>query len=207
MILSNGGTITKFDESGRMVFSMGEEATIEALRRLNQWQNVDGLTQGDYQFLEFEQGRCAMAWMPFYEIHQNSSYEFEHGVLPFPHGPNLDHNVYPPGCATPFIPANAEYTRAHRGDTSVAYRKLLRGARQRHSQQSQDMQSFQTFEEAKEKWDGRRLLLQLPWCLVSGIDAIQRSSAGLCPARALRPSLLSGSRWPRHRLTRSLDNR
>lgn len=157
MILSNGGTITKFDENGRMIFSMGEEATIEALRRLNQWQNIDGITQGDYQFLEFEQGRCAMAWMPFYEIYQNSAYEFDFGVLPFPHGPNIDHNVYPPGCADAFfIPANAENALAlialdnFLWPIETYYEELDNAIRSK----VKDMESYQTFQEAIEKWDG-----------------------------------------------------
>ena len=106
-IFANGGQQIKADENGRMVFAMQDEAVYEALRRYHQWQNVLRVTTGDWQFLDFEQGKAAMAWMPFYEIHQ-VDYEFNFGVLPLPHGPNVDECVFPPGVGDAiFIPANA----------------------------------------------------------------------------------------------------
>jgi len=156
MIFANGGTITKFDETGRMIFSMDDEATIEALRRLNQWQNVDGLTVGDYQMTEFKQGRVAMAWMPFWQINPKE-YEFAHGVLPPPRGPHMDECAFPSGVADAFfIPANAANPLAlialdnFLWPLDTYYEELDNAIRARVV----DVESYRTFQDAIEKWDG-----------------------------------------------------
>ena len=41
-IFANGGAITRLNEDGKVVFAMDEPATLEALRILNDWQNVQG---------------------------------------------------------------------------------------------------------------------------------------------------------------------
>ena len=68
MIFANGGAITRLDEDGKVVFAMGEPATLEALRTLNDWQNVQGISYGDWQMREFITGQTAMAIMPIWQI-------------------------------------------------------------------------------------------------------------------------------------------
>lgn len=107
MIFANGGSITRLNEDGKVVYSMGEPATLEALRKLNDWQNVQGLSYGDWQMREWSTGQTAMAFIPFWQINPND-YDFRHGVLPLPKGPNTDRHIYAPGVADAiFIPANS----------------------------------------------------------------------------------------------------
>ena len=109
MIFSNGGAITRLNEDGKVVFAMGEPATLEALRRLNDWQNVKGITYGDWQMREFITGRAAIGLMPFWQINP-TQYDFRHAILPLPKGPHTEHHVYAPGVADAiFIPANSAY--------------------------------------------------------------------------------------------------
>ena len=156
-IFANGGQQIKVDENGKMVFAMQDEAVYEALRRYHQWQNVLRVTTGDWQFLDFEQGKAAMAWMPFYEIHQ-VDYEFNWGVLPLPHGPNVDECVFPPGVGDAiFIPANAVNPLALVALDNFlwpvdTYYELLDDAIRN---KVADMNAYQVFQEAIEKWDSR----------------------------------------------------
>lgn len=107
MIFANGGAITRLDDDGRVVFAMGEPATLEALRTLNDWQNVQGISNGDWQMREFITGQTAMAIMPIWQINPDE-YDFRHGVLPLPKGPHAEDYVFAPGVADAiFIPANA----------------------------------------------------------------------------------------------------
>lgn len=109
MIFANGGAITRLNEDGRVVFAMGEPAAIEALRVLNDWENVQGIIVGDYQMREFMSGQVAMAVMPFWQINPND-FDFRHAVLPLPKGPHTDRHIYAPGVADAiFIPANSAY--------------------------------------------------------------------------------------------------
>lgn len=109
MIFANGGSITRLDEDGKVVFAMGEPATLEALRTLNDWQNVQGISFGDYQMREFITGQTAMAIMPFWQINPND-YDFRHAVLPLAKGPHTDEHIYAPGVADAiFIPNNSAY--------------------------------------------------------------------------------------------------
>lgn len=156
-IFANGGQIVKLDENGDMVFAMQDEAVYEALRTYHRWQNVLGLTTGDWQMLDFEQGKAAMAWMPFYEIHQ-VDYEFDFGVLPLPKGPHVDECVFPPGVGDGiFIPANAANPLAMVAldnflwPVETYYEELDNAIRAKVS----DVQAYQVFQEAIEKWDGR----------------------------------------------------
>lgn len=109
MIFANGGAITRLDENGKVVFAMGEPATLEALRTLNDWQNVQGISYGDWQMREFITGQTAMAIMPIWQINPDE-YDFRHAILPLPKGPHAEDYVFSPGVADAiFIPANAAY--------------------------------------------------------------------------------------------------
>jgi len=109
MIFANGGSITRLDDDGRVVYSLGEPAAIEALRVLNNWQNVLGITYGDWQMREWITGKTAMAFIPFWQINPDE-YDFRHAVLPLPKGPNTDDHVFAPGVADAiYIPANSAY--------------------------------------------------------------------------------------------------
>lgn len=109
MIFANGGAITRLNEEGKVVFAMDDPATLEALRVLNDWQNVKGITFGDYQMREFITGRAAIAFMPAWQI-DPTQYDFRHAILPLPKGPHTDRHIYSPGVADAiFIPANSAY--------------------------------------------------------------------------------------------------
>lgn len=108
MIYSNGGAITKTDANGKVYFSMDEPEAVAALRQTYQWAYVDQFIGGDYQMNEFKRGQVAISFMPFWQINPND-YQFEHGIVPLPMGPDVDEYVYVPGTADAFyIPANAE---------------------------------------------------------------------------------------------------
>jgi len=109
MIFANGGAITRLTEDNKVVFSMGEPAALNALRILNDWQNVQGISYGDYQMREFISGQTAMAIMPMWQINPQE-YDFRHAILPLPKGPDADRIIYAPGVADAiFIPANSAY--------------------------------------------------------------------------------------------------
>lgn len=109
MIFANNGAITRLDEDGRVQFAMGEPATLEALRTLNDWQNVQGISYGDWQMREFITGQTAMAIMPIWQINADE-YDFRHAILPLPKGPHAEDYVFSPGVADAiFLPANAAY--------------------------------------------------------------------------------------------------
>lgn len=109
LIFANGGSITRLDEDGKVVFSLGEPAALEALRTLNDWQNVQGISYGDWQMREWATGRTAMGMMPFWQINP-SEYDFRHAVLPLAKGPHTDRHIHAPGVADSiYIPANSAY--------------------------------------------------------------------------------------------------
>lgn len=157
LIFANGGAITRVDENGETVFAMGEEPTLEALRRYHQWQYVDGLVQGDYQFLEFAQGKTLMAWVPYYAINGGNNWNFNFGILPFPKGPHAKDYTYPQGTADHiFIPANAENPLALVALDNFlwelwAYEEELENSIRN---KAKNMESYQILMEAVEKWDG-----------------------------------------------------
>ncbi|HHT91826.1 MAG: extracellular solute-binding protein [Bacillota bacterium] len=109
LIFSNGGTITRLDEDGRVVFSLGEPAALEGLRKRNEWVNVEGISYGDWQMREFITGQTAMGIFPFWQIIPDD-FDFNHGVLPLPKGPHVDDYVFAPGVADAiYLPNNSAY--------------------------------------------------------------------------------------------------
>lgn len=108
LIYAYGGAITRFDENGRVYFSMDEPAAIAGLRQWVDWVKVDQIANGGEN--EFGAGKIAFAILPFYAIGSHTSWSFTHGILPFPLSPYTDQYVYLPGgsdCS--LIPANSEY--------------------------------------------------------------------------------------------------
>lgn len=109
LIFSNGGTITRLGDDGKVHFTLDEPQSLDALRKLAEWENVLGISYGDYQMREWTTGRTAMAFLPFWQINP-SEYDFAHAVLPLPMGPAVDDYVFAPGVADAlFIPANSAY--------------------------------------------------------------------------------------------------
>lgn len=109
MIFANGGSITRLDDNGKVVFSLGEPEAVEALRTYGEW-NQKGYFVGDYQMREFMTGKAAVAVMPMWQVNQNNDWDFRFAVLPLAKGPSVDDYVFAPGVADAiFIPANAEY--------------------------------------------------------------------------------------------------
>ena len=109
MIFSNGGAVTRLGDDGRVYYALDEPQAINALRKLGEWENVLGISYGDWQMREFITGRAAIGIMPMWQI-DPSEYEFRHGVLPLPMGDDVDDYVFSPGVADAiFIPRNAAY--------------------------------------------------------------------------------------------------
>ncbi len=109
LIYANGGAITRIDEDGKIVFTMNEPETIEALRIFNEWFEVQGYGVGGHEMIEWKNGQTAMAFMPFWQINPNE-YDFSYAVLPLPMGPNTDEYIFSPGVADAlFIPQNSAY--------------------------------------------------------------------------------------------------
>ena len=156
LIYSNGGAITRYDENGKVLFTMDEPASIAALRQFHEWMYVDQVMGGDYQMNEFARGQVAMAFMPFYQIGDMTKWEFTHGVLPLPMGPDVDDYVYVPGTADAFyLPANAEQPLELVALDNFLfpidnyYEDLENSIAARIA----DRQSYTIFQEAIEKWD------------------------------------------------------
>ncbi len=109
MVFSNGGAVTRLGDDGRIYYALDESASIEALRKLGEWENELGISYGDYQMREFVTGRTALGFMPFWQINPND-YDFTHAVLPLPKGPNVDDYVFGPGVADSlYLPKNSAY--------------------------------------------------------------------------------------------------
>ena len=105
----NGGAVTRLGDDGRVYYALDEPQAINALRKLGEWENVLGISYGDWQMREFITGRAAIGIMPMWQI-DPSEYEFRHGVLPLPMGDDVDDYVFSPGVADAiFIPRNAAY--------------------------------------------------------------------------------------------------
>lgn len=108
-IFSNGGAITRLTDDGKIIYALDEPQTINALRKLGEWENVLGITYGDWQMREWSTGRTAMAFIPFWQI-DPSDYDFRHGVLPLPMGDDVTEYVFSPGVADAiYLPRNSEY--------------------------------------------------------------------------------------------------
>ncbi|HBG09460.1 MAG TPA: hypothetical protein DDX25_05535 [Firmicutes bacterium] len=109
MIFSNGGAITRLGDDGRVYYALDEPQAINALRKLGEWENVLGISYGDWQMREFITGRTAIGIMPMWQI-DATQYEFKHGILPLPMGDDVDDYVFSPGVADAiFLPRNAAY--------------------------------------------------------------------------------------------------
>lgn len=109
IIFSNGGAITRLGDDGKIYYSLDEIASIEALRKLGEWENELGISYGDWQMREWSTGRTAIAFIPFWQIDPNE-YDFNHAVLPLPMGPNVDDYVFSPGVADSlYLPNNSAY--------------------------------------------------------------------------------------------------
>ena len=107
--LSNGGAITRLGDDGRVYYALDEPQAINALRKLGEWENVLGISYGDWQMREFITGRTAIGIMPMWQI-DATQYEFKHGILPLPMGDDVDDYVFSPGVADAiFLPRNAAY--------------------------------------------------------------------------------------------------
>lgn len=156
LIYANGGAITRRNEEGKVIFTMDEPQSVTALRQFYDWMYVDQFIGGDYQMNEFARGQVAIAFMPFYQIGDNTNWEFAHGVLPMPMGPDVDDYVYVPGTADAFyIPANAEMPLALVAldnflfTLDFYYEDLETSIADRIS----DRESYEIFQEAIKKWD------------------------------------------------------
>jgi multiple sugar transport system substrate-binding protein len=109
MIFSNGGAITRLGDDGKVYYALDEPQAINALRKLGEWENVLGISYGDWQMREFITGRTAIGIMPMWQIDANE-YEFRPGILPLPMGDDVDDYVFSPGVADAiFLPRNSAY--------------------------------------------------------------------------------------------------
>ncbi|MEJ1730586.1 hypothetical protein SMA90_30115, partial [Escherichia coli] len=104
---SNGGAITRLGDDGKVYYALDEPQAINALRKLGEWENVLGISYGDWQMREFITGRTAIGIMPMWQIDANE-YEFRPGILPLPMGDDVDDYVFSPGVADAiFLPRNS----------------------------------------------------------------------------------------------------
>jgi len=107
IIISNGGSVTDVDDTGRIVFTLDSEAAIEALELYADW-HLRGLVGGSFP------NRTAAFYMRF--ISDGSNYlgmADEWSVVPFPKGPRADQYYFPEWSPeTTVLPANAAQPEA-----------------------------------------------------------------------------------------------
>ena len=115
LAVSNGASIVKIDENGRVVYSADEDAYIEAVEQFTQWwstgvlNNSTNTTNNRNLFIN---GQAAMhfnitpAVMANNLIPENMADQWS--IVPFPKGPRMTEHAYPnQALSTTLIPVNA----------------------------------------------------------------------------------------------------
>lgn len=108
LVYAYGGSITKRDEAGKIIYSLDQPESVAGLRQWVDWRKVDQVASGGEN--EFGAGKIAMAFLPFYAIGNHTNWPFTHGILPYPQSPYTDEPLFLPGSAdTWMVPANSKY--------------------------------------------------------------------------------------------------
>lgn len=119
MAVANGASMTKVDDTGRVVFIADEPAYLEALEQCYQWWTELGVQMQSYGSGDlsntFRSGRGAMYFsVPAYglpDLMANMADEW--GIVPFPKGPSADRHYWTvQALNTTVIPVNAANAEA-----------------------------------------------------------------------------------------------
>ena len=155
LAISNGATITKVDENGRIVFAADEPAYIEAFEQIYKWRTELQIINSSCSFKEEKSlfGFSQLSLNLPNAIEQN---DFNWGIVPLPKGPSADKHYWTvQALSTTLIPKNAKDPEALAALRAFLWREEdveLSDVLARHvnSQESADV-----FLTANREWEGQ----------------------------------------------------
>ena len=158
--IANGAVPVKEDENGNLVFAYTDEAAFYYLTKMRDWKVEMGITQGDWQHLEFKAGQVAMAPLEGWALDDDAfknTVEFEYGVVPLPKGPHADDYAYPSGADAFFVPVNAVNPKGLTALHNFLFRpeEVIQEREDFVLSAAHDEVSYQVLTEVYEKWSGQ----------------------------------------------------
>ncbi|MFW6287720.1 MAG: ABC transporter substrate-binding protein [bacterium] len=91
MVISNGGSFSRVDEEGNILFNGTDEKVIDTLNQIQEW-NAKGYAAGWGE--HFFEGQTAMIDGPLWRTREQDT-DFTMGVVPYPKGPGADDYSFP----------------------------------------------------------------------------------------------------------------
>lgn len=156
MALSNGAEVTRSDEDGNVVFAFDDEAALETMKQVYEWNVVHNVMGGNTA--EFIAGKLAMAhqgtWQ-LWEIAENMQEDY--GIVPLPKGPREDkHRWFNQGISSLVLPRNVKNPEALVELATFLFppEELLDWREETIPVLARDRNSARVINEAHEQWNG-----------------------------------------------------
>lgn len=162
MAVSNGATMTRVDETGRVVFVADEPAYLEALEQCYQWWTELGVQMPSYGSGDlsntFRSGRGAMYFsVPAYglpDLMENMADEW--GIVPYPKGPRADRHYWTvQALNTTVLPINAQDPEALAALRCFLWREEDVNVSDFLAAHVKSQQAADVLLTANREWDGR----------------------------------------------------
>lgn len=153
--ISNGATMTRVDENGRVVFAADDVAYIEAFELIHKWRTELKIVNSGCPF-HVERSVFGFHMMSLDLPTAVQNYMFDWGMLPLPKGPRADKHYWTvQALSTTLIPTNAKDPEALAALRAFLWREEdveLNDVLARHVP---NQESAQVFLAANQDWDGR----------------------------------------------------
>ncbi len=156
-IHANGGSITRL-KNNKMVYTGDEPATVNALKQLYQWMQVDKVVGDTWERKKFFNGEVAFADMATWQVNQlKDNMKDKFGIVPLPKGPDTNEYHYPSdNVDSLYLPANSKDPKAMLALDNFLWpvEEFLEGEEEGFANMAPDEIAYRILKEGVENWTG-----------------------------------------------------